>query len=65
MLTLLFCVGAILHYFVWDFLWLWNRSPMREIQITDVLVVYTLPLFYALYVLLRRRVAGSQWPGSE
>jgi hypothetical protein len=62
MRTLLFCVGAILHYFVWDFVWLWNRSPMREIQITDVLIVYTMPLFYTLYVLLRRKTINNIQP---
>ena len=55
--ALLFCVGGVLNYFVWDFIWLWNRSPFREIQITSALVVYTLPLLYTMYVLLRGRGA--------
>jgi hypothetical protein len=37
---------------VWDFIWLWNRTEIRNIQITAALVVYTLPLFYSLYVWL-------------
>ena len=51
--TLLFCIGGVLNYFVWDYVWLWNRAPNREIQITSALVVYTLPLAYALYTWLR------------
>ena len=51
--TLLFCIGGILNYFVWDYLWLWNHAPNREIQVTSALVVYTLPLAYTLYVWLR------------
>lgn len=47
--TLLFCIGGIANYFVWDFLWLWNRTDIRNVQIMAVLVVYTLPLFYTLY----------------
>ncbi|HKP53911.1 MAG TPA: hypothetical protein VJ183_14820 [Chloroflexia bacterium] len=51
--TLLFCISGVLNYFVWDYLWLWNRAPNREIQVTSALVVYTLPLAYTLYVWLR------------
>ncbi|HEX8597978.1 MAG TPA: hypothetical protein VF952_05610 [Chloroflexia bacterium] len=50
--TVLFCIGAVGNYFVWDFIWLWNRTEIRNIQITAALVVYTLPLFYSLYVWL-------------
>lgn len=48
--TILFCIGGVLNYFVWDYLWLWNATPIRNIQITSVLAIYTLPLFYTLYV---------------
>jgi hypothetical protein len=51
--TLLFCIGGILNYFVWDYLWLWNHAANREIQVTSALVVYTLPLAYTLYMWLR------------
>ncbi len=50
--TVLFCIGGIANYFVWDFIWLWNRASVRDIQITSVLAVYTLPLLYTLYVWL-------------
>jgi hypothetical protein len=58
--TLLFCIGGVANYFVWDFLWLWNRTEVRNIQITAALVVYTLPLFYSLYVWL-----SPVWRGRE
>ena len=52
--TLLFCIGGVLNYFVWDFLWLWsynnNRTDFRNIQITSAIAVYTLPVLYTLYV---------------
>ncbi|MGA7730729.1 MAG: hypothetical protein WCD37_05600 [Chloroflexia bacterium] len=48
--TLLFCIGGVLNYFVWDFLWLWNRTDFRTIQITSAITVYTLPVLYTLYV---------------
>lgn len=51
--TLLFCIGGIVNYFVWDFIWLWNRAPNRDIQVTSALVVYSLPLAYTLYTWLR------------
>ena len=51
--TLLFCMGGVANYFVWDFIWLWNRASSRHIQFTAALVVYTLPLFYSLYTWLR------------
>ncbi len=53
--TLLFCIGGILNYFVWDYLWLWNRAANREIQVTSALVVYTLPLAYTLYAFIKRQ----------
>jgi hypothetical protein len=61
--TLLFCVGGVLNYFVWDFIWLWNRAGIRQIQITSVIAVYTLPLFYTLYVLLKPIWEGRQARG--
>ena len=53
--TLLFCIGGIANYFVWDYIWLWNRTDMRTIQITSALAIYTLPLLYTLYVWLKPR----------
>lgn len=47
--TVLFCIGGVANYFVWDFVWLWNRTQVGDIQVLAVLVVYTLPLFYTLY----------------
>ena len=59
--TVLFCIGGVANYFVWDFIWLWNRTGFRDIQITSALAVYTLPLLYTLYVwLLRRRDEPEQ-----
>jgi hypothetical protein len=52
--TLLFCVGGVLNYFVWDYVWLWNRTDFRTIQITSALAIYTLPVLYTLWVWLRR-----------
>lgn len=51
--TILFCIGGVANYFVWDFLWLWNGTPIRDIQMTSALAVYTLPLLYTLYVWLK------------
>ncbi len=47
---LLFCIGGVLNYFVWDFVWLWSRTEFRTIQITSAIAVYTLPVLYTLYV---------------
>lgn len=51
--TILFCLGGVANYFVWDFLWLWNRSDSRNIQVASAIVVYTAPLLYSLYTWLR------------
>ena len=56
---LLFCVGGVLNYFVWDFLWLWNRTDFRSIQITSAMAVYTLPVLYTLYVWFGRRTSET------
>jgi len=48
--TLLFCFGAVLNYFVWDFLWLWNQSDGRSVNVTTSIAIYTLPILYTLYV---------------
>ncbi|HYP20846.1 MAG TPA: hypothetical protein VEY08_12295, partial [Chloroflexia bacterium] len=65
--TLLFCMGGIANYFVWDFIWLWNRTSSRHIQFTAALMVYTLPLFYSLYAWLspvwRAREAEAEEDG--
>jgi hypothetical protein len=53
--TLLFCIGGIANYFVWDYIWLWNRTDIRTIQITSALAIYTLPLLYTIYVWLKPR----------
>jgi hypothetical protein len=53
--TLLFCIGGVANYFVWDYIWLWNRTDIRTNQITSALAIYTLPLLYTLYVWLRPR----------
>ncbi|HEX9990522.1 MAG TPA: hypothetical protein VGE45_18855 [Chloroflexia bacterium] len=58
--TLLFCIGGVANYFVWDYIWLWNRTGFREIQITSALVVYTLPLFYTAYTWLRSRMPTAE-----
>ena len=51
--TLLFCLGGVANYFVWDFIWLWNKTDIGTNQITSALVVYSLPLLYTLYVWLK------------
>jgi len=51
--TLLFCIGGILNYFVWFFLWGWNRADGMDITVTAILAVYFLPLFYTLYAALK------------
>jgi hypothetical protein len=55
--TVLFCIGGIANYFIWDFVWLWNRTAIANVQIASAITIYTLPLFYTLYVWLvpRRR----------
>ncbi|MEO8288882.1 MAG: hypothetical protein ABI670_20905 [Chloroflexota bacterium] len=53
--TLLFCIGGVANYFVWDFILLWNHSDPRSIQIAAAIAVYTLPFLYTLYVWLRPR----------
>jgi hypothetical protein len=58
--TLLFCIGGAANYFVWDYIWLWNRTGFREIQITSALVVYTLPLFYTAYTWLRPLMSKAE-----
>jgi ABC-type uncharacterized transport system permease subunit len=51
--TLLFCLGGVLNYFVWDYLWLWNHTDSRTIQTMSALAVYTLPVLYTLWVWLQ------------
>ncbi len=58
--TILFCIGGVANYFVWDFLWLWNGTGIRDIQMTSALTVYTLPLLYTLYVWLKPLWAGGE-----
>jgi hypothetical protein len=53
--TLLFCIGGIANYFVWDYIWLWNRTDIGTLQITSALAIYTLPLLYTFYTWLRPR----------
>jgi hypothetical protein len=57
--TTLFCIGGVANYFVWDFIWLWNRSDIRDNQVMSAMVIYTLPLFYTLYVWLRPRFVAK------
>jgi hypothetical protein len=51
--TVLFCIGGIVNYFVWDFLWLWNEADGVDNNVTAVLMVYFLPLFYTLYTIVK------------
>jgi hypothetical protein len=51
--TVLFCIGGVANYFIWDFVWLWNRTAIGTVQIESAIAIYTLPLFYTLYVWLR------------
>ena len=57
--TLLFTLGGIGNYFVWDFIWLWNRSSVRSIQITSAAIITVPTLLYTLYLWLRPRAAMS------
>ncbi len=56
--TLLFTLGGIGNYFVWDFLWLWNRATFRTIQITAAAVITVPTLLYTLYLWLRPKTAA-------
>ncbi len=51
--TLLFTLGGIGNYFVWDFLWLWNRASFRTIQITAAAIITGPTLLYTFYLWLR------------
>jgi hypothetical protein len=53
--TLLFCIGGITNYFVWDYIWWWNRTDIHTIQLTSALAIYTLPLIYTFYIWLKPR----------
>ncbi len=53
--TLLFCIGAIANYFIWDYVWLWNRTDIGTNQIMAAIAIYTLPLVYTVYVWVRPR----------
>jgi hypothetical protein len=57
--TLLFTLGGIGNYFVWDFLWLWNRAAFRSIQITAAAVITVPTLLYTLYLWLRPKAVLS------
>lgn len=46
---ILFCIGGVLNYCVWGWIWLWNRTDFRTIQITAAIAIYTLPVLYTLY----------------
>lgn len=63
--TILFCLGGVANYFVWDFIWLWNKTPIRNIQVTAVIAIYSLPLFYSLYVWVKPWVDKRTGPGRE
>jgi hypothetical protein len=52
--TLLFCIGGVFNYFVWDYLWLWNHTDSRTIQTASALAVNTLVIMYTLWVWLKR-----------
>jgi hypothetical protein len=56
--TILFCIGGVANYFVWDFIWLWNRDDIRDNQISSALAIYTLPLLYTFYVLMKPKGEG-------
>lgn len=61
--TILFCIGGVANYFVWDFIWLWNKASFRDNQITSALAIYTLPLLYTFYIVIRnlqQRKPGTQ-----
>jgi hypothetical protein len=51
--TILFCIGGVANYFVWDFIWLWNKVDISVIQVTSALSIYALPLLYSLYIWVR------------
>lgn len=57
--TILFCIGGVANYFVWVYIWLWNRTDIRNIQVTAALAVYTLPLLFAFYTWLKPLWAGD------
>ena len=55
--TFLFTLGGIANYFVWDFLWIWNKATFRTIQITAAVAINAAPLLYTIYAALRPRAA--------
>lgn len=64
--TVLFCIGGVANYFVWDFIWLWNHTEQRNVHVSAALAIHTLSLFYTLFVLLRplyERVSDGRGPG--
>lgn len=66
--TVLFCIGGVANYFVWVFIWLWNHTEQRNVHVSAALAVYTLPLFYTVYVLLKRfytRIDAGPGPGAR
>ncbi|HUP27641.1 MAG TPA: hypothetical protein VM409_04335 [Chloroflexia bacterium] len=63
--TILFCVGGIANYFVWDFLWLWNGANIRYIQVASAITVYTLPLLYTLFVWLKPLWSPREYEAAE
>lgn len=65
--TMLFCFGAVMNYFVWDYLWLWNKSDGRTVNWTACILIYTLPILYTLYVWTIGRKSNQEgsWARTE
>lgn len=47
--TILFCIGGIMNYYVFLFLWNWSKAGPLDVTVMAVLTVYFLPLLYTLY----------------
>ena len=63
--TILFCIGGVANYFVWDFIWLWNKVDINVIQLTSALSIYALPIAYSLYIWARPLIVRLGQAGPE
>lgn len=60
--TVIFCYSAMLSYFVFVFLWIWNATSydIMAVQARAVAVTYVLPVAFTAYVLWKNRAARGE-----
>jgi hypothetical protein len=63
--TILFCIGGVANYFVWDYFWLWNGTDIRNTQVMSAIAIYSLPLYYTLYVVVKSFLERKLGPIEE